>query len=59
MANQPKRSSDSPKQTSMQIGEGLQIDYSYTQWRYAQMQQLESNYTAQCERELQLAEAAE
>ncbi len=27
----------------------LQVDYSYTQWRYAQMLQLERNYRAVCE----------
>lgn len=26
-----------------------QVDYSYTQWRYAQMLQLERNYQAACE----------
>lgn len=36
----------------VQPGEGLQADYSYTQWRHAQMQQLEGDYAAQCERDL-------
>lgn len=27
----------------------LQVDYSYTQWRYAQMLQLERSYRAACE----------
>ena len=27
----------------------LQVDYSYTQWRYAQMLQLERNYLAGCD----------
>lgn len=27
----------------------LQVDYSYTQWRYAQMLQLERNYLSACE----------
>ena len=26
-----------------------QVDYSYTQWRYAQMLQLERNYLAACD----------
>lgn len=27
----------------------LEVDYSYTQWRYAQMLQLERNYRAACD----------
>lgn len=29
---------------STQFGEELQVDYSYDQWRQAQMRQLEQNY---------------
>lgn len=30
--------------SSMQFGDDLQVDYSYDQWRQAQMRQLEQNY---------------
>lgn len=33
-----------------QSGEGAQQDYSYDQWRHAQMRQMEGNYAASCER---------
>jgi hypothetical protein len=36
-----------------QQGEGAQQDYSYNQWRHAQMRQMEGNYAAACERAAQ------
>lgn len=48
MAN---RNLDDLTQSELQLGEELQIDYSYNQWRQDQMQQLERNYEDQCERE--------
>lgn len=53
MANAINRDLETPAQAERQLGEGLQIDYSYNQWRHAQMQQLERNYEAQCERGFQ------
>lgn len=37
-----------------QTGAGMQIDYSYNQWRHARMHQLERNYELQCERDFRL-----
>lgn len=50
-----QRSSDLkiPSQGQSQMGEGLQVDYSYNQWRHAQMQQLEQSYEVQCDRDSQ------
>jgi hypothetical protein len=35
----------------MQPLKGAQPDYSYNQWRHAQMRELEGEYVAQCERD--------
>lgn len=40
MSHTPKRSHNA----STQMGEDFQVDYSYDQWRQAQMRQLEHDY---------------
>lgn len=32
--------------------EAQQCDYSYCEWRHAQMRQLDQDYNAQCERQM-------
>jgi hypothetical protein len=48
-----------PARTPAQMGEAMQVDYSWNEWRYAQMQQLERNYSALMEREGQMQSDAE
>jgi hypothetical protein len=51
MAKKRVRNPEAPNRTAATIGSNLQADYSYSQWRHAQMQQLERNYRAVCERQ--------
>jgi hypothetical protein len=51
MVNKRNQGLGSLVQAGAQLVQNLQVDYSYNQWRYAQMQQLDKNYTSFCERE--------
>jgi hypothetical protein len=51
MAKERVRNPEARKRAAATIGSNLQADYSYSQWRHAQMKQLERNYRVVCERQ--------
>ena len=50
MSIERNRDSERMTENAMPLRPFLQADYSYNQWRHAQMQQLEQDYIAVCER---------
>jgi len=55
MSNERSRNWTPTAQGAAVLGSNMQADYSYTQWRHTQIQQLERNYRTVCERARQFA----